>query len=331
MVKEIFLGTIASTKWFFIKNVDKILLVGGIAANGAAVVTAVKATSKVDDEIKNNIEKIKKLKAELEDESAIANKIVDPEVNKKAITKEYLKIGGKLVKLYAPSVGLFLGGTGMIVGGHHIIKQRLASSTALLAATQNSFDRYRGRVAEAIGTEAEQKIFDNKLTKKIEVEEKDPKTGEVKKVTKEVEVTSEEAQQEYNRFKWGAESSPGYYTYRYSNIETLRYFERQLTDRLKTQKYLFLSEVLDYIGCDLKKVPEWKLKAIQSVGWVYNPEDPNLDNFVSFGLEVPGTRDLTREAKAFDLDLINEITLTFNVVGDIINGQYDFTEFIKRQ
>ena len=328
-MKNLFIGTVAATKFFFIKNADKILMGLGIAANGAAVITAVKATSHISDDIEVNCKKIEKIKKELENQSDVANGVVDPEIKKKEIAKEYAKIALKVTKAYAPSAILFGAGTGCIIGGHNILKNRLSSTSALLAMTKQSFDSYRDRVKEAIGDDNEKKIFDGLVEKTIEVKEVDPKTGEVKTVKKVIE-TPADLDSYYNKYLWGREWCPHTWFKNYPNYETLIEYEAQLTQRLSREKYLFLEDALEFIGVDIDKLPDWKRKAIRNVGWVYC-NDPKADNFVDFGIHEPGNvHKMTREATLFNDCIQDEIMLTFNCVGDIVNGELQFTDMVKK-
>lgn len=329
MIKNIFRSTVYATKLFFIKNADKILMGIGITANGLAVVTAVKATSRINDDIAENCKKIENIKKELLNENDIANGVVDPEIKKKELAKEYGKIALKIAKAYTPSVVLFGAGTGCIIGGHNILKNRLSSTSALLAMTKQSFDSYRDRVKNAVGEDTEKKIFDNLVEKTVEFQEIDPKTGEVKTVKKIIE-TPKDLDQYYNKYLWGREFAPHTWFKDYPNYETLIGYEKQLSKRLVRQGYLFLEDVLEYIGIELESLPDWKRVAIRNVGWLY-VDNPNYNDFIDFGIHAPGDdRNMTREATLFNDCITDEIMLTFNCCGDIVNGELKFTDMIKK-
>ena len=325
---NIFRTAFACTKMFMIKHADKLLIAAGIACNGAAIVTAVKATTKVSETIKADAEEIAKIKKDLQNEEAIAAGEIDVDLAKKALTKSYLKAGAKVAKLYALPVSLFLAGNGMIIGGHHVVRQRLASTSALLAVTKNSYDNYRERVKQAIGDEKENLIHNESEKLVAKLNETD-KNGKV--VTKNQELMIDKNVDDYNKFLWGGEGYSIYWGEDFDNLSTLFRLEHELTLRLRREKYLFLSDVLDSLGIDLKKIPDWKLKAIRNVGWIYDPTDNDVNTYVDFGLRKPNSNNLTDSAKAFDLGTTDTIVLTFNVYPDIVEGSRSFTNYFRKK
>jgi hypothetical protein len=77
-------------------------------------------------------------------------------------------------------------------------------------------------------------------------------------------------------------------------------------DKLKSQGYLFLNEVLDMLG-----IP--RTKAGQAVGWIYNGDG---DGYIDFGIY-----DMYHEAnRKFVNGLEKSTWLNFNVDGDILNN-----------
>ena len=63
------------------------------------------------------------------------------------------------------------------------------------------------------------------------------------------------------------------------NVFYLRHQQNYANDRLKARGHLFLNDVYDMLG-----VPRTKVG--QVCGWIYDPEDPNRDNFVDFGIKI---------------------------------------------
>lgn len=61
------------------------------------------------------------------------------------------------------------------------------------------------------------------------------------------------------------------------NYRVLRYQENYANDKLKAKGHVFLNEVYDMLG-----VP--RTKAGQVLGWIYNEENPDSNNFVEFEL-----------------------------------------------
>ena len=84
-------------------------------------------------------------------------------------------------------------------------------------------------------------------------------------------------------------------------LEQQRYFN----DVLRAKGHLFLNEVYDGLGMP-------RTYTGQIVGWFYDEEDPNKDNFVDFGLANEYNRDFMT-GKSRDAILI------FNVDGNILD------------
>ena len=93
------------------------------------------------------------------------------------------------------------------------------------------------------------------------------------------------------------------------NLMFLKNQQSYANDLLKTRGHLFLNEVYDLLG-----IP--RTQAGNVVGWIYDEEHPNGDNFVDFGIY-----DIN---KAKNRDFVNgyerTILLDFNVDGDILSS-----------
>lgn len=76
-------------------------------------------------------------------------------------------------------------------------------------------------------------------------------------------------------------------------------------EKLKVRGYLFLNDVYDMLG-----IP--RTKAGQVVGWIYDPNDPNRDSYVDFGLFNHNNEDFVNGYE-------NSILLDFNVDGMILD------------
>lgn len=89
-----------------------------------------------------------------------------------------------------------------------------------------------------------------------------------------------------------------------ANLMFLKMQEMYLTDKLRSQGYLFLNEVYDALGIPRTKVG-------QCVGWVYDEEHPIGDNCVTFDI-------YSERNKEFVNGLKNSALLDFNVDGNIL-------------
>lgn len=89
------------------------------------------------------------------------------------------------------------------------------------------------------------------------------------------------------------------------NAEFLQDTERYFTARLQDQGFLFLNDV-----CHIMDLP--MTKAGQITGWLYDPEEEDGSNRVSFGISDE-TYELLETGK------IDSVTLEFNIDGEILS------------
>ena len=88
----------------------------------------------------------------------------------------------------------------------------------------------------------------------------------------------------------------------------LRREQAYWNDKLRARGYVFLNEVYERLD-----IPT--TRAGQCVGWIYNPDRPNGDNYIDFGMY-----DITREpTREFVNGLERVILLDFNVDGVILD------------
>lgn len=176
---------------------------------------------------------------------------------------------------------------------------------AAYTAVDRGFKEYRARVAERFGEEAEFQLRHNIKAKEI-VETVIGEDGKEKEVKKTVNVMDPPMPSEFARFfneSCGSWSKEAEY-----NLMFLRAEQNYANDRLRARGYLFLNEVYDRLG-----IPP--TKAGQIVGWVYDPDSPDGDSYVDFGIY-----DVYNERSQ---DFVNgyerNILLDFNVDGNILD------------
>ena len=286
------------------KHSPEILVVTGVVGTVASAVMACKATTKIDEvlaETKNNVEKTK----DYVEKKGFSEKYTEEDY-KKDLTIFYAKGGLELVKLYAPSVALGALSITAILSGHNVLRKRNVALAAAYATVEKGFKEYRGRVVERFGEELDRELKYNIKAKEVEETTVDEKTGEEKVTKKTVNVADPNNYSSYARFFddgcTGWTKDPEY------NLMFLKNQQRYANDLLKSRGHLFLNEVYDMLG-----IP--RTKAGQVVGWIYDEEYPNGDNFVDFGIY-----DLYNEkARDFVNGYEKTILLDFNVDGDIMN------------
>lgn len=286
------------------KHSPEILVVTGVVGTVASAVMACKATTKIDEvlaETKENVEKTK----DYVEKKGFSEKYTEEDY-KKDLTIFYAKGGLELVKLYAPSVALGALSITAILSGHNVLRKRNVALAAAYATVEKGFKEYRGRVVERFGEELDRELKYNIKAKEVEETTVDEKTGEEKITKKTVNVADPNNYSTYARFFddgcTGWTKDPEY------NLMFLKNQQRYANDLLKSRGHLFLNEVYDMLG-----IP--RTKAGQVVGWIYDEEYPNGDNFVDFGIY-----DLYNEkARDFVNGYERSILLDFNVDGDIMN------------
>lgn len=292
------------------KHSPEIMVVGGTIGMVVSAVMACKATTKVDvilDKTKEQVDGIhrvletpelqEKYKKEYGEEYTV-------EASKKDLAVVYAKTGVEFAKVYGPAVLLGAASVTSILCGHNILNKRHAALTAAYAVVDNGFKEYRGRVVERFGEELDRELKYNIKSKEIEEEVTDEE-GNVTKVKKTVEVPEISLDNEYDRFfmegcnGWD-KGDPLY------NKAFVLQQQSWANDLLRTRGHLFLNEVYDMFGL-------CRTRAGSTVGWVYDPENPDLNNCVDFGLG----RDIDFSKGLFINGEERSVLLRFNVDGNV--------------
>lgn len=276
------------------KNSPRVMFVAGVATALTSTVLACRATLKLSDAL-DEIEHLRD-KAEI---------LYDKGENDHYPEKDYrrdltiIKVKSilKITKLYAPSAGLAMMSVGLLTGSHVTLSRRNASLTAAYASIDQAFQKYRERVSEQLGEEADRDFRYG--TEKVEetVEGKDGKTKTIVHTR-----ASSDQPSLYARFfdetcdDW--KRNPEY------NRAFLHCQQSYFNDMLRARGHVFLNEVYDALG-----IPRSQAGAV--VGWLLDKEG---DNYVDFGIFDDLTNPRVR-------DFVNgreySILLDFNVDGVI--------------
>ena len=287
------------------KHSPEILMGLGIVGTIASAVMACRATLKVNDILEEKNKTVEVIHNCAEDETVDYNE----EDKKKDLTILYTQTGVKLAKLYLPSI--LLGGLSIasIISGYKILNKRNVALAAAYTVVDKGFKNYRKNVIERFGEEVDKELRYNIKAKQIEEKYTD-KNGNEKTRKKTVYEIAEDKKpgegiSEYAKFfdEWNTDEhskDPEY------NLMFLRKQQDYANEILKHQGYLFLNEVYDMLG-----IP--RTQAGQVVGWIYDENNPNGDNYVDFGIY-----DLHDQQKRdFVNGLERNILLDFNVDGVI--------------
>lgn len=259
------------------KHSPEILVVAGVVGTVASAVMACKATTKLDDVLEEHKKKIDTLHEAMEDPENLPAEVTIEDC-KKDLTIHYAHAVIDVAKLYAPSVGLGVLSIASILTGHNVLRKRNMALAAAYTAVDKSFKEYRGRVIERFGKELDKELKYNIKSKEIEetIVNEDGTEATVKKVVDVVDCDDPLAGvSEYAKF-FDA-SCKGWVKNAETNMMTLRMVQSWANNKLQRQGYLFLNDVYHELGID-------KTQAGQVVGWIYDEECPNGDNYIDFGI-----------------------------------------------
>lgn len=298
--------TNTATKYGFVlrKHSPEILATVGVVGTVASAVMACKATTKANDILEETKDKVEAVHVVLEDEN-ISEEEYSEHDSKKDLALIYTQTSLKFVKLYAPSVLLGVASIGCMLASNQILRKRNIALAAAYTAIDKGFKEYRGRVVERFGDVVDRELKYGIKAQKITETVTDEETGKEKKVKSTIEVVEGvDGYSDYARFF--DEASPSWEKDPEYNLMFLKARQQYANDLLVARGHLFLNEVYDMLGFK-------RSKAGQVVGWIYDPENPNGDNYVDFGIY-----NLHRAAAR---DFVNgyerSILLDFNVDGVI--------------
>lgn len=299
------------------KHGPEILLFGGIVTGGVALVSACRATTKLEavlNETKNNVEQVHECAAagEISVQDGDETRTVEytEEDSKKDLRIIYGKGAWNVAKLYGPAIGFGAVSLTFILASHGIIHKRYTGAVAAYSAIDGSFKDYRKRVVERFGEELDRELKYNIKTKEVE-ETVIQEDGTETVVKKEISLIDDpNLPSTYARYF--DELCTGYQNTGHkeadhdANLTFLKKQQKYATQRLEAVGHLFLNEVYDMLG-----IPRTSAGAI--VGWVYDKENPIGDNFVDFGIYDK----YSANARDFVNGRDPVILLDFNVDGPI--------------
>lgn len=287
-----------ATKLALHAKAPTIMVVSGVVAMGAAAVTAGKQTLKVEEVIAKHTPDLDKV----EQGTKLNLKNYTAEDAQGDRFRIYAAVGVDLAKLYAVPGVLFLGGAGLVFGGHRIMVRRNSTLALAFTGLKQILDRYRANVVEEFGSEVDQAMYSGYKVSEIV----DEKTGAVKSVNS--RDWSESTGDPYNRiFEQGAtlQWKPDLPVNRMF-LDQQRKFAQNL---LNQQGYLYLSDVYKALGFpenDISRVVGWKVRK--------NPDGSKDIPFVDFGLDKPHPDDWKFSSE-------NAVYLDFNCQGLIVGGK----------
>ena len=157
---------------------------------------------------------------------------------------------------------------------NNILRKRNIALAAAYTTIDQGFKEYRGRVIERFGEELDNELKYNIKAKDVE-ETVINEDGTEQVVTRTVKTADINKGSQYARFF--DEYSTGWTKNPEMNLYYVRQMQNYANDLLQTRGHLFLNEIYDMFG--------WpRTTAGQEVGWLYNLKDPELQNFIDFGI-----------------------------------------------
>jgi len=269
------------TKAWTKMNSPEIMLFVGIGAGIGALITTQRATLKVDSVKKVHDEKKEKILRTSCEYKENPDDFEDPYTKDRAAQDLILlkrKTALEYVKLYAGPVILEAVSIGLILGSHHIMKQRQAALAASCAAIAKAYQTYRQNVINKYGEEVDQEMLYGSEKKTIKKTETDPETGEKKKVTEEQEIIRNFGGSPYARL-FTRENSTEWFNDNPQNEFMLAQREKEADTRLKCEGILTLNDVYRMIGLkptDIGLTHGWRYRSQK------DPDYGKFDNNVTF-------------------------------------------------
>lgn len=281
------------------KSPEILMIIGGVSIIGGVILAAT-ATLKVDQALEETKETILKI------HETVDNELVeyDEKDSKKDLMVVYLRAGLNMAKLYAPALLFTSAGIICMLSANNILRKRNAALAASYTALVTSFSKYRQRVSDKYGVQAEHDIRFNVVTDKISETIIDAK-GKEKTVDTEVKVATLDgfsdfavAFNKYTSTDWKQNSE---YRDMFLNSQ-----EAYVNDLLRINHRLFLNDVYQALGMPITK-------AGQLCGWIYDKDHPIGDNRIVF------TRIEDYYVKMPDGSLEKSVIIDFNCDGAIID------------
>lgn len=277
------------------KHSPEICQAVGIIGMVGTVILACKATLKLPKKteiLENHLKKIKE----------------NDKNDRKAIARMYGWYALELVKLYGPCTALGVTSIASMSAATQILRNRNASLAAAYASVDAGFKAYRKNVISRFGEEVDKQLKFSAIEETVK-EKEELEDGTKKTVKKKINVVDSKEFAGCSPYaKIFDEYNPYYKDDAEYNLFFIRQVEKYVNDKLRSDKFVYLNDVYKLLGFQ-------PTKAGQIVGWVYDPENPNGDNYIDFGLNDiwhQKTRDFVNGYE-------RAVILDFNVDGNILD------------
>lgn len=145
-----------TAKLFWKKNSPIIMISTGVAGMVVGTIIACKSVKKLDEakkECVSDLNDIHDLKPEKGCDKSV---MIEYE---KGLVRTYVRCGIKLGKIVAPAAATIIASGAMIFAGYGVLDAKHAAALTAFATEQDSFKKYRERVVEDAGQEADDKYY----------------------------------------------------------------------------------------------------------------------------------------------------------------------------
>lgn len=278
-------------------------IVGGITATVLACIATVKE-QEIIGEAEAELDAIDKTLADKED-------YTEEEATKDK-RKVILRTAGKTAANYALSATVGAASVTSIIVGAATQHARVVDATGLATAAGLGLKGIKDGLIKKYGKEEGLKLYNelrHGVTEEEIEEEVVDKNGKTKKVKRKVKVLEEKAKPKTVSYVRVYDWNNPYYR---EDMTYNRFFvnaqQNYFNDKLKSfvkGGYVFMNEVDEALGFP-------KTEAGQIVGWRYDPDNPNIDNYIDFCItEVYKTDEYGIKRPC--------LILEYNVDGSILN------------
>ena len=242
----------------------EICMTAGFIFGAAAIVTAcIQTRNGLDKVIEDHTIRIEKARSLPDD---------DPKKGK-AILFAYGRTVAAAARIYAGPAALFTLSTVSFFSAHHEMKLRNAGMAAAAAGIKKEFEAYRGRVADNIGEEAEEKLYFGVKDKEIDEIKYDADGNEIVETVLADDVVDDIEDSDF--VKYFVKGNPNWDRSPDMNQFFLQQQEANATEYLKRKGEITLNEVYDLLGFE-------RTEAGMVYGWIYDKYNPFGDNKVIF-------------------------------------------------
>lgn len=295
----------SAAKHFVKCKSPEILLVTGVAGIVAGVVSACKATRKVDTIKKETEEIIEKCENSVgkpcEDGTIYSEKDRDIDISNEKIFN-----GLRIVKTYALPAIIIAGGIGSIIFSHKILRDRLDGLAKAYSLVSSAYALYRDRVKQQYGQEIENDIYTGRGIDKDFIDKANNCL---------IENDEESLPRPASAYCWTFDATSPYWTG--SNALNASFIIRtrnMLNQQLWTKGCIYLEDVLDAFGI---QYDEKDRTMVRICGWMMGVGDEAIDLGKDAEDFIKGVA-----TSRFDSAKPINITLDFNCSGDILHRPF---------